>query len=1576
MKKIVLCVLSFASVAACAAPEVWVAENGDDTTGKGTSEKPYATIATGVANCDANGTVWIKKGRYTAGTGATELKTAMTIRGETDDPWDVVIDMRGGYGPTFIPNNKDLLIANLAVTNTLGDYAGTAFRFVGQGGTVSNCVTYKCHGYQNTSFAESCAVWANAANALITHCQILECDHTKGDQKVGAVTLKNNSKIRKCLIANCTNVSTAEESAGGLAIILGSAENCTIVGCTGNKAGGLEVSSGSAKNMIVAGNTSTGAGSAYNDINPNHVSRVTASASTPESSLGEGCVKDLAVNFYENLLSGDYAKGDYRPAANPPVNYGYYDVDLSEPKVTMKVDKVAGLSPLTVNFLADVQGFADGDEVTYAWDFGGGTSESADSKIATATFTPGTFDVSLTVKNLTTGLTYTDVKRGLVVVAPGTLYVKKDNASAAFPYADENTAAASLADALAAAGEGSAIRILPGRDLSGLTVNKGVAIVGVTGNPEDVVFKNQLTLGFPGISLSGVTIAGATSGNSANLLLTGDGCVVSNCVIRNHPANNGNDISPVKTTGANSFMTHCIITNNTMSSQSFGTVFYSRPAGLSLGGQGSVCANTLIAFNKTSAVNGGGGEAGGVVLFDDAKLVNCTVVGNKGPALGGVKVANENARVINCAIAANTATSDDSDLDNVDPADEAYILSSVATDDTRIFLSYGTGDYSPGGGSPLIDEGDGTVADIPAKDLAGKDRVMGNGLDIGAYEYDPSQMTVSISVEKTDYLTPAKAEVHANCSAPDTDDLVYTWTLVTGTHEVTAVVTNNPDALIDLDVSGRWDVTVEVEDLTTKGKCRATIPGLLLSAPGTLYVKAGNPDAVYPYDTEEGAAPTLAAAIEAAMDGSTIYLRGSEKLSGMTVEKSVALIGATGNPEDAIFKSCLTLSSPGIKLFGVTVEGGKDAPNLSLSAADCVVSNCVVRNHQSNNGYDQPAIVVGSMGQNCQITHCVVSNNAMSASAFNGEDKQPAALSLSGSGSVCANTLFLNNRTTAANQSALTLDGDVRLVNCTIVGNTGGKIGGAKVKNANARVVNCAVAGNRAANVDSDWDNADPADEALYSHCVVTSDTSIFLGYETRDFTPSAGSALVDAADEAVDIPAKDLAGNDRVMGVRLDIGAYELDPSRMTVSISADVKDYILPARVSVHANCNVPEGDSAVYCWTFVNGTSTATAVATDDPDIAVDLTVAGKWTVSVSVTNTATEAYCQTTVPDFLTLAPKTVYVIKGNAGAAYPYDTEATAAADILTAAKSLMIAGQEVVIAPETYLINSGVTLSMGVTVRGATGNPADVVIDRNNGGIAFTLSDPQALLTGVSVTRGSTGAGGGAGVNVNNGCVSNCIVRSCSSNGSYDSAAVYASGRYAVVSHCVISNNTATGGTVAYRAAGLQLLDGARAENCLVVDNRYSGTLASVATAGGIIVRASSMADAPSRLINCTVFSNACPLVGGLFAVKTANNDSSARIVNTVVTGNLLTGCPAEGAEPEVKAADKAWLSNCQVGGTGLFEPGSLLPRLWGQLWGKGDNAAVSEATDLRGNPRIVGRNVDIGCYESVCLPGLMLIVR
>ena len=105
MKKLILCVLSVASIAAFAAPEVWVSPTGSDLEEAGTEGNPYATIAYAVSNCDVDGTVWVKKGTYLL-TAEIALDKAITVR-PVDGAGETTIS--GGMTLTYTnkgdPNN-------------------------------------------------------------------------------------------------------------------------------------------------------------------------------------------------------------------------------------------------------------------------------------------------------------------------------------------------------------------------------------------------------------------------------------------------------------------------------------------------------------------------------------------------------------------------------------------------------------------------------------------------------------------------------------------------------------------------------------------------------------------------------------------------------------------------------------------------------------------------------------------------------------------------------------------------------------------------------------------------------------------------------------------------------------------------------------------------------------------------------------------------------------------------------------------------------------------------------------------------------------------------------------------------------------------------------------------------------------------------------------------------------------------------------------------------------------------------------------------------------------------------------
>lgn len=102
---------------------------------------------------------------------------------------------------------------------------------------------------------------------------------------------------------------------------------------------------------------------------------------------------------------------------------------------------------------------------------------------------------------------------------------------------------------------------------------------------------------------------------------------------------------------------------------------------------------------------------------------------------------------------------------------------------------------------------------------------------------------------------------------------------------------------------------------------------------------------------------------------------------------------------------------------------------------------------------------------------------------------------------------------------------------------------------------------------------------------------------------------------------------------------------------------------------------------------------------------------------------------------------------------------------LLAAVSTASDGDVIVLAAGDYtVVDSGVTLSHGVTVRGATGDPKDVTItDSVSGKRAFTLEHPDARIEALTITGSGLGGGGGAQhgghLNLSAGTVSNCVIK-------------------------------------------------------------------------------------------------------------------------------------------------------------------------------------------------------------------------
>ena len=137
-------------------------------------------------------------------------------------------------------------------------------------------------------------------------------------------------------------------------------------------------------------------------------------------------------------------------------------------------------------------------------------------------------------------------------------------------------------------------------------------------------------------------------------------------------------------------------------------------------------------------------------------------------------------------------------------------------------------------------------------------------------------------------------------------------------------------------------------------------------------------------------------------------------------------------------------------------------------------------------------------------------------------------------------------------------------------------------------------------------------------------------------------------------------------------------------------------------------------------------------------------------------------------------------------------------------------------------------------------------------------------------------------------------------------------------------------------------------DNCTVVENCHTGLVAGV------------NAKAPGRVVNC--------VVAGTFSSpgrETAANAWSGE-------ASCFDHCVTDGAEP-VNAT-------CGTGAaTTLFvdyAAGGYLPNPAGPLMNKGTSEGlVLPATDLAGRPRVRGRRVDVGCYESPKAGGGMILI-
>jgi hypothetical protein len=779
-------------------------------------------------------------------------------------------------------------------------------------------------------------------------------------------------------------------------------------------------------------------------------------------------------------------------------------------------------------------------------------------------------------------------------------YVVPTNAGAAAPYMTWETAATNLQAAVGQAqtnwgpGTNCIVIVTNGtyRLSASLTISNGITVRSLNGATATVLRAagsgfSMVTLSSAATnaSLDGFTITGGNGGTSVSgggVFSVAPNSAIRNCVLAGNAGRNGGALY----IAANCTVSNCVVTNN----------WDVTGTGGGAGGGACVLGGTVRFVNCLFAGNDGHIFGGGLYLSGGTYVLeNCTITGNKsadaGGSYGGGVYAGSSVKLVNCIVYNNQG-----DGVNKDNYVGATVFSNCCTTPLPLVggasgvnnigsdpqfmnpgfgygLSHSNGNYRLSSVSPCMDTG--TAEGAPANDIEGNPRPAdgdGNGsalYDMGAYEaLDPTNgpLRGGFTADRTQGLVPLRVVFTSSVAGANTNDLYYGWTFGDGNATngaALAVVTN-------IYAAGSYAPSLTVSN--SAAETVTTYGPTILSGPPTVYV-ATNGGNTFPYDTWGKAALTVQSALLAGVvDGTNrteiVVSNGTYTMTiGITMQKGLILRSANGVSKTTLKAaasgfSVVTLSSAATNavLDGFTITGGNGSSSTSGGIYDAAPNSAILNcNLAGNGGRNGGALFIAA---DCAVSNCVVTNNY---------DVTAGGGGAGGGACVFAGSVRFVNCLFAGNDGHLFggglylwLGSTSVLENCTITGNkcadAGGSYGGGIACGGVGRLINCIVYNNQ-----GDGTNKDNYTGAMvFSNCCTTplpltggatgtnnmgvdpSFVSAGLGYglshSNGGYRLADGSPCVNAGTNATwMIGAVDLAGLPRLVGARVDIGAYEL---------------------------------------------------------------------------------------------------------------------------------------------------------------------------------------------------------------------------------------------------------------------------------------------------------------------------------------------------------------------------------------------------------------------------------------------------
>ena len=374
---------------------------------------------------------------------------------------------------------------------------------------------------------------------------------------------------------------------------------------------------------------------------------------------------------------------------------------------------------------------------------------------------------------------------------------------------------------------------------------------------------------------------------------------------------------------------------------------------------------------------------------------------------------------------------------------------------------------------------------------------------------------------------------------------------------------------------------------------------------------------------------------------------------------------------------------------------------------------------------------------------------------------------------------------------------------------------------------------------------------------------------------------------------------------------------------------------------------------------------------------------------------------------------------------PYDTEAKAANSFVDALNTVYVPDGgfgRVKVKAGRYTGGLNYTLKRRIHLESASGR-RDVILDgQSKNGVLIALENADAVLSGFVVTNAYALYSRWGVFDVTAGTVTNCAAVHVSNTSGCYAGGASARGENAKLLDCYFEDcksGDSNGGGY-HGMGGFLVRDGGLAENCFVTNcsgvsnvggfQLVSGTVRNTTVVGcsgrggvyqqaGLIENCRIVGNTGSEanysagvligggtIRNCLVADNKSSTIpSGIRATGTATVESCTIAGNSGTTAGIVSGNDAKwynvlswgnvGAD----SYGTATLDHCLVG----VDPKFRNPARGDYRFRSGSPAQnagtcrewMNGATDLNGNPRILNKVVDIGCYE-VPVTGLMLIVR